>query len=214
VDPKEIVRQGYDMIAEEYARQAAEAKAEDRDHYTQLLLDRLPPGSSVLELGCGAGLPVTGALAERFVVTGVDISGQLVELARRNAPAATFLQADMTQLDLLPESYDAVAAFYCIPHVPRREQEPLLRKIQTWLKPGGWLVASFGPGLPEAHVEQDWMGVPMYFSAYDRQTSTQLIEEAGLEILSATEHVVDREGEALAYLWIVAKKPLSSREGV
>jgi trans-aconitate methyltransferase len=59
-----------------------------------MLLERLPSGADLLDLGCGAGLPTTARLAQRFTVTGVDISPRQIERARINVPDATFINAD------------------------------------------------------------------------------------------------------------------------
>ena len=72
---------------------------DERERYTHVLLDALPAGAAVLELGCGAGIPTTQRLAARFAVTGVDISARQIALARHNVPNATFMRADMTTLD-------------------------------------------------------------------------------------------------------------------
>jgi ubiquinone/menaquinone biosynthesis C-methylase UbiE len=63
MDPKRIVREGYDRIAERYAVWAGHARTDERERYTRVLLDALPLGASVLELGCGSGVPTTLALA-------------------------------------------------------------------------------------------------------------------------------------------------------
>jgi cyclopropane fatty-acyl-phospholipid synthase-like methyltransferase len=118
-------------------------------------LNALPPGATVLELGCGVGVPTTQRLAQRFAVTGVDISAQQIALARRNVPTATFVQADMAALDFPSASFDAVAAFYSIIHVPREEHAALVHDSATWLRPGGLLVATMGAGSTEAAVEND-----------------------------------------------------------
>jgi trans-aconitate methyltransferase len=95
MDPKQIVAQGYDAIAERQAEWASRTRADERERYTAVLLNALPPGAQVLELGCGVGVPTTQRLARRFAVTGVNISVQHIALARRNVPTATFVQADM-----------------------------------------------------------------------------------------------------------------------
>jgi trans-aconitate methyltransferase len=95
MDPKQIVAQGYDAIAERQAEWASRTRADERERYTAVLLNALPPGAQVLELGCGVGVPTTQRLARRFAVTGVNISAQHIALARRNVPTATFVQADM-----------------------------------------------------------------------------------------------------------------------
>ena len=76
----------------------------------------------MLDLGCGAGVPVTRWLADRgFAVTGVDVSAKQLELARTYVPEGTFIKADMTEVVFGPESFDAVVAFHSIIHVPRTE---------------------------------------------------------------------------------------------
>jgi hypothetical protein len=59
----------------------------------ELLRGHLEQRSSVLDVGCGAGIPLTRMLAETFDVTGVDISTRQIELARRNVPNARFITA-------------------------------------------------------------------------------------------------------------------------
>ena len=136
VDPKQLVEQGYDRIAERHLAWGQETRSEERARYTALLLDGLPPGAEVLELGCGAGIPTTQALAERFRVTGVDISARQIELARQNAPQARLIRADITELDFPRGSFDGVAAFYSLIHVPCEEQAQLLPRVAQWLRPG------------------------------------------------------------------------------
>ena len=183
-------------------------RKEERAKYTSVLLERLAPGAAVLELGCGAGVPVTARLVERFSVTGVDLSAQQITLARRNVPAATFVHADMTRLELAPASFDAVAAFYSLIHVPRQEHARLLRNAATWLRPGGLLVATLWPRSIEAEFAEDWHGAPMYWSGFDTKTNLQLIAEAGLRLLSADEGTVEEFGEPVTFLWVIAEKPI------
>src|SRR5205085_2724325 len=71
-DPKEIVARGYDSLAERHAEWSAGVRAEERERYTRLLLDLLPAGARLLELGCGVGLPTTARLAERYAVMVVE----------------------------------------------------------------------------------------------------------------------------------------------
>jgi SAM-dependent methyltransferase len=207
MDPKQIVAQGYDTIAGRHAEWASLTRTDERERYTAVLLHALPPGAHVLELGCGVGLPTTQRLAQRFAVTGVDISAQHIALARRNVPTATFVQADMAALDFPPAGFDAVAAFYSIIHVPREEHAALLHDIATWLRPGGLLVATMGAGSTEAAVEPDWLGVPMFFSHFDGTTNQRLVAEAGLQIISAREETADEDGVPVTFLWVIARKP-------
>ena len=117
MQPKEIIAQGYDQMGARYTRWASTVRKDERTRYTHVLEENLSPGARLLELGCGSGVPTTRRLAKRFDVIGVDISKKQVLRARRNIPNATFVCADMVQLELPPASFDGIAAFYAITHV-------------------------------------------------------------------------------------------------
>jgi SAM-dependent methyltransferase len=207
LDPKRVVEAGYDRIAERYSEWTGETLIDERARFVSLLYESLPGGAEVLELGCATGVPTTRELVKRFSVTGVDISARSIALAKERVPEATFVQADITQLDLPPASFDAVIAFYTITHVPREEHAALLRSIATWLRPGGVFMASMGAGDDPGTVEDDWLGAPMYFSAFDAATNRRLVEDAGFELLSAEEITSDEDGVPVTFLWVVARKP-------
>jgi ubiquinone/menaquinone biosynthesis C-methylase UbiE len=211
-DPKEVVAAGYDAIAERYTAWAGTVRVAEREKYTRLLLDRLPEGTQVLELGCGAGIPTTQRLAERFAVTGVDISARQIALARAHVPTATFAQADMTALTFPPASFAAVTAFYAITHVPREEHTVLFAKIAAWLKPGGIFVASLSSGDTIGMVEEDWLGAPTYFSGHDRATNLALLTDAGFIIEQATDEMDEEFGRPTTFLWVVAHTPAKGEE--
>jgi len=136
MDPKDIVRDGYDVIGDDYEAWVTTARSEERERYTEVLLNGLPDGARVLDLGCGTGLPTTRRLAARFQVTGVDISPRQIERARDRVPLAEFFCVDVAQLDWPADSVDGVAAFYSLIHMPREEQAALIQRVFHWLKPG------------------------------------------------------------------------------
>lgn len=213
LDPKRVVEEGYDRIAERYLKWVQGDQMDVRARYTSALLDKLPPDAEVLDLGCGAGVPTAQALAHRFKVTGVDVSARQIALAQQNIPKARFVQADVTQLDFPPASFDAVIAFYAIIHVPRQEQPKLLRDIASWLRPDGLFVATMGARSIKAGFDENFLGAPMYWSCFDGETNQRLIEEAGLRIVSAREETVEEHGEPVTFLWVVAQKPVGSNDG-
>jgi SAM-dependent methyltransferase len=205
-DPKQIVRSGYDTIAQRISDW--KVPGVPRRRLVAQLLDLLPPaGADVLELGCGEGVPAAQMLAARHSYTGVDISPVQVERARRNVPAARFLEADYTRLELPPESFDAVAAILTITHVPREEHAGLLRAIFGWLRPAGYFLASFGVGDAPGDVDEDWLGAPMFFSHFDAETNRRLLREAGFELL-LDEVVAQDEGDygIARFLWVICRK--------
>ena len=205
--PKKIVENGYDHIAEEHEKWTQDVRIEERAKYTAVLLENLPKGAKVLELGCGSGIPTTQELAEKFTVTGVDISARQIALAKQRIPQGNFVHADMTALTFPKNSFDAVIAFYSIIHVPRQEHAELLRKIKSWLRPDGLLVISMGAYSSETQINVNWLGgLPMYWSNFDSETNQRLVEEAGLKVISAKEETADEFGKPVSFLWVVAQK--------
>jgi len=200
-DPKSLVARGYDLIAEAYLQRYARSAV--RDHWLGELITLLPKGARVLDLGCGAGIPVAREIAARgFHVLGVDGSARQIELARSNVPAAQFLHADMTRMQFAPASFDAISAFYSITHVPRDEHAALFRRIATWLKPGGAFVASLGAG-QLCDWRGNWLGVQMFFSHFDAATNERLVRDAGFAIEQSK--LIEQDDEDGRFLWIVAR---------
>lgn len=207
LDAKQVVEQGYDRIAERHLEWAKSVRVEERARYTSVLLDQLSPGAQVLDLGCGAGVPTTLELARKFRVTGVDISKHQIALARQNVPTAQFIEADITQLDFPPASFDAVIAFYALIHIPRQEQSGVLRNISTWLRPGGLLVATMSKHAARRDFGEDFLGTRMFWSGFDGETNKRLVQEAGLQIMRAQEETAVEFDMPITFLWVVARKP-------
>ncbi|MDP8904847.1 MAG: class I SAM-dependent methyltransferase [Chloroflexota bacterium] len=201
---KRIVAAGYDAIGSDYLEWSARSTDPARERMLAEFVTRLPAGSRVLDLGCGAGLPVTRALAQRFTVTGVDVSAGQVAAARGNVPQATFIEGDLAEVDFPAESFDGVAAFYAISHVPREEHGQVFGRICRWLRPGGLFVASLG-----AHDSPDWtgewLGRPMFFSSLDADENRRLLVDAGFELLiDEVLETLEPEGAA-DFLWVLAR---------
>jgi cyclopropane fatty-acyl-phospholipid synthase-like methyltransferase len=206
-DPKRIVARGYDAIALRYA-EWKDASGWPTMGRLRDLLERLSDGSRVLELGCGRGVPATRELAKRHDVVGVDISSAQIALARHHVPEATFVHADVMELELPEESFDAVVSIYMFGHIPPGEQGELVGRIAAWLRPGGWLFTTMGArdeDAPEV-VEDDWLGAPMYFAGVGREKSLGWLEEAGFDIERADVVPQVEHGEEVSFLWVLAQK--------
>ncbi|KAM5530052.1 hypothetical protein V8D89_016284 [Ganoderma adspersum] len=218
---KSIVEAGYDAIAPKYLAWSAPRPTTTRAGYVAQLLELLAPGASVLELGCGAGVPTTQTIAaheKRLRVTGVDISAAQVALAREHvrAPDAegeegkdrvAFVHADMTKLEYAEGSFDAVLAFYSIFHLPQEEQPPMVGRMIGWLKPGGYLLLNMRTEEGE-FLSEDWMGARMFSCGIGVEGNRKAFEEhgKGLKTLAdeiATEKVGPFEEK---FHWVFAVK--------
>ena len=184
VDPKQLVREGYDRASHAYRADTFEFVRSGYDYWLRRFTPALEDGARVLDLGCGNGVPVARELAQRFVVTGLDLSPVQIERARGLVPSAHFVCDDMTTASFAPGSFDAVVAFFSIINVPLEEQPALIERIAGWLTPGGKLLAVVGK-LARTHLEPDWRGVTgvtMYWSQADLASYREWFERAGLTI--------------------------------
>ena len=207
LDPRRVVADGYDRIADRYLAWSALRPSAARLRALDLADKLIPARADVLELGCGAGLPITARLAIGRHLTGVDISAEQIRRARRNVPDATFIQADLTTLEREPASVDAVVAFYCLTHVPRDEHAALFASIRRWLRPGGVFLASLGVEDDPGSVEADWLGVDMYFSHFSARVNRRLLRAAGLEVEQAEVVTEPEDRHDARFLWVVARAP-------
>lgn len=205
-DPRAVVADGYDQLGIRYLQWTAGNDPRFRLQYLARLMERLERGSTVLELGCGSGVPVAEMLADGHFVTGVDFSERQVLLARRHVPRADFIVTDMTEIDFPPGSFDAVAAFYSLIHLPREEQPGMIAKIARWLRPGGLYVANMGTADNPGFLE-DWIdGVPMFWSSFDAETNLGMIRQAGLSLLRSEVLGGFEDGRPVSFLWVLAER--------
>jgi SAM-dependent methyltransferase len=201
-----IVEAGYDAMADRYLGWASRIEADPRERMLDEFAGRLRPGTHVLDLGCGAGVPSTRLLAGQFKVTGVDISGQQIARARRSVPHATFVHADMAVVEFRPSSFGGVTALYAVSHLPRELHGRLFERVARWLIPGGLFLATLG-----ATDSPDWIGEwldqPMFFSSFAADTYRGLLTSTGFELM--IDEVLDtNEPEGpVPFLWVLGRRP-------
>jgi ubiquinone/menaquinone biosynthesis C-methylase UbiE len=203
MDPKQIVRVGYNTIARQYL----EARSMDGQDVQLLaeLIQRLHKGARVLDAGCGAGVPVTRILSEQFQVIGLDFSAVQVRLASQLVPRAHFVCQDIAAMGFADNTFDALCSYYAIIHIPRQEHRAVLAGFHRILKPAGLALLCMGAADSPGDTEDDYQGIRMYWSHYDRETNLQMLCECGLETVWAR-FVVDPDGSGGGHLFVLAEK--------
>ncbi len=202
---------GYDLVAAEYARRIygeLEAKPFDR-----AFLDRLAqamPAGEVLDLGCGPG-HIGRYLHERGIPTrGLDISDEMVRLARELNPSIEFLQGDMRELPFPDEFFAGVAAFYSIIHLEPAELEPVFTELRRVLRPGGLLALAFHIGNEVRHVDELWgIKTSLDFVFLEPSEVAGALRSAGFEVIESSQRApYDPPVEAQTdRCYMVARRP-------
>jgi len=156
----EATLQFYRGNAEAYAKRTFTS----RQARLMAFLAQLPPGASILELGCGAGGDTAEMLARGFEVRATDGSPEMAVVASKHLgrTVETLLFHDLDEVD----AYDAVWANACLLHVPRTELADVLARIWRALKAEGVFYASYKEGDVDGrdtldryynYPSQDWL---------------------------------------------------------
>jgi ubiquinone/menaquinone biosynthesis C-methylase UbiE len=181
INYRDLVRQAYDSCAAVYD----ESRASVAPPELNLLTDRLENGAAILDIGCGAGVPIASTLSGSYSLTGVDISGGMISRARANVPSASFVEGDVMSVSLPPSGFGAAVAFYSVFNISREEHPALLRRVHRWLKNGGYLMTTFSFN-DDGSYTGDFFGVTMYWSNFGLEEYYNLLARTGFKILETT----------------------------
>ncbi|GGP93749.1 class I SAM-dependent methyltransferase [Streptomyces roseolilacinus] len=174
------------------------------------LVGSLPAGARVLDVGSGTGRPT----AERLVragceVTGIDVSAEMVRIARERVPGARFEQADVRTFEAPEGGYDAVCAFFPLLVMDQPEVARSLTRAASWVAPGGAFAMATVPGDIRG-LDIVWMGHEVTVSSLSAQDHLRLLEEAGLRVVhhhTAVYRPRGRDAEPEEHLYVHARRP-------
>jgi ubiquinone/menaquinone biosynthesis C-methylase UbiE len=108
-------------------------------------LPQLPPGTRVLELGCGNGKTLAAMLERGWNVTAIDFSAQAVSISKKSAGPlleADLCVADARSLPFAGEQFDAVVAVHVLSHLYSGDRACAAAEAVRVVKPGGILYVS------------------------------------------------------------------------
>jgi len=205
MDKKEIVRQGYNKVAESLQKTSGLEK--EGLNLLANFTSRIPQVGRVLDAGCGNGV-YSCFLSDDFKVIGVDISEKQIELARHNAPKAEFICEDMTKISFPEEYFDGILSYYAIIHVPREEHFDLLRNFYRMLKFNGVVLLIFQLNADPESYENNFFhkGVKMYWSGFDKNENLNMLKNAGFKIIWAKSIQESPKWGDSSHLYVFAEK--------
>ncbi|MGY2060519.1 class I SAM-dependent DNA methyltransferase [Nocardia gipuzkoensis] len=136
-------RDGYDAMAERYV--AFVAGLMDRQPFDRAMLRVFADvvRGPVVEVGCGPGRITAHLDALGVEVSGIDLSSEMIRLARAAYPGLSFEVAAMESLDLPDRSLGGIVAWYSIIHTPPEHVPAILSKFARALTAGGHLLLAF-----------------------------------------------------------------------
>lgn len=145
----------------------------------------LKPHAQILDLGCGPGNVARFLLDQNkgYHLLGVDLSPEMLRLARRNVPQATFVLSDLRNWEP-DQKFDAIISSFSIIHLSDPEARELLRKTFDWLNAGGYLYVNFMEGSTAGYELASFSEQPIFFNYYQAETFTQNLQEIGYHLIA------------------------------
>jgi SAM-dependent methyltransferase len=176
--PADRIPRVYEAVAVEYDR-ARGSHFQERA-YHERVLQRLPPHSEVLDLGCGSGRPVAQFYLDAgHRVTGVDVAGAMVALCRERFPACTWIQQDMRTLNL-KKTFAAIIAWDSFFHLPPEGQRAMFPVFARHAAPRAALL--FSSGTEEGSSVGSMFGHDLYHASLATAEYECLLGEHGFAV--------------------------------
>ena len=184
MDPLDATRRSYDAVAETYVRLFGDELAGKPLDRALLAAFVETVSGPVADLGCGPGHVTAHLHSLGCQAFGIDLSPEMVGVARRAYPAVSFSQGDMTQLDITSGSLGGIVAFYSIIHLPPDLLPLALAEFARVLAPGGQVLLAFQTGAGEVSRQTDWHGHAVALDHYRRAPAdvADQLAAAGLHV--------------------------------
>jgi SAM-dependent methyltransferase len=176
---RDLVRKGYNKMVWKYLAERDKLKS---GKYVQKILKLLPKNSTILDVGCGAGIPVDDLLIKAgHTVLGIDNSEMMVEAARRNCPGGEYELRDIMELGEGEYQVTAIVSFYALFHIPRERLERVLRTLVGYVQSGGYLLITLGD--KDFEGEHEMYGERMWSSQWGTERNREIVKKLDLEII-------------------------------
>jgi len=165
------------------------------------LIANVAPGSHILDIGCGNGVPVAAYFIQQGLqVTGIDSSQSMINRCRSQFPDHQWHCADMRSL-ALGQQFSAIVAWDSFFHLTRDAQRQLFPRFAEHALPGARLLFNTGPENGEAIG--CFAGQDLYHASLAADEYRYLLQQSGFE---AIRHQVEDAEAGGRTLWLARKK--------
>ncbi|MDB5157546.1 MAG: SAM-dependent methyltransferase [Mucilaginibacter sp.] len=161
------------------------------------VIAHLPAGATILDLGCGTGIPILQYLTDKNLnVTGVDASSEMLAIAKTNFPATEFILQDMRKLSL-NRKFDAIIAWHSFFHLSADDQPAMFALFEQHLNVNGLLLFTSGTEHGEAWGING--GENLFHASLDTAEYETLLKKYHFKVLTHKINDPDCDG---ATVWI------------
>ena len=181
-EKKNTVIKDYNDIAKEYADEFFGTKAYERyiDNFLKVL-----NGKKILDVGCGNGTDCKYIKDKGYDINGIDISENMLKIAKEKVPNVKFEIMDMTNMEYSNNIYDGIISNCSLFHIPSEEVLLTLKEFNRVLKVDGKILVVVQEGKGEEMVDEPYRhGTKVYMNFFTEEKITNLLVESKFEIIS------------------------------
>lgn len=165
----------------------------------------------VADIGCGTGRVTAHLDGLGVSAFGIDLSPEMVALARRLYPGLRFEVGSMLGLELADGSLGGVLGWYSVIHIPDERLLEVFTEFRRVLAPGGYLQLGFQAGDEVMHrTEGLGHAISLDFHHREPDQVAEVLRQAGFEVRARLLREADLEGEfpeATRQGFVLARKP-------
>ncbi|PLB50861.1 S-adenosyl-L-methionine-dependent methyltransferase [Aspergillus steynii IBT 23096] len=209
----------YNQLGESYEKSYGDNPGQAK--ILDIVLQKIPPKSKILDVGCGTGKPMAEGFAQAgHEVHGIDSSQTMIDIARSQVKGH-FERCNMTEYKA-QTTFDVVLGSFSLFHITRDETYSMIFRFAEWLKPGGLCVMNTvladylvkdpklfdDSGECVRHYPHPWMGNTYDITLFTRTGWIEMFEKAGLTFeteVYAPWPATDQHGEEELYLLVLRK---------
>ena len=176
--------------------------------YLEEFIFRLPEKPRILDAGCGIGTDA-GYLAKMgHQVSGIDLSEQMLNIARQNHPRVEFFLQDLRHPDFPPNSFDGILASFSLIHLRKDDVIPALTQYNHLLKPSGLLFLALQSGRSqEIFLKEPFKPDEITFlNVVSEDEVEHLLNRGGMNIVLKRKRRADKQEFDFIKLFVLARK--------
>jgi 2-polyprenyl-3-methyl-5-hydroxy-6-metoxy-1,4-benzoquinol methylase len=162
----------------------------------------------VLDIGCGPGNVSKQLCAlKRLEITGIDLSFEMLEIARVNIPNGVFHLQDSRTANFSSEYFDAVVLSFSIVHLDNDEANTVLVNAVSWLRSDGYLYLSFMEGKQPGFETTSFSSLPLYFNYFQETKIEEFLKANGIDRLRCMrQDYLEPDGSNTTDVFLFGKK--------